>query len=96
MLQNYFVYMMASKRNGTLYIGVTHNLIKRVDEHKQGIGSSFCAKYNINKLVWFEATANYEAAIVREKQIKNWNRAWKLRLIEVMNPDWDDLYRKIL
>ncbi len=84
-------YMMASKRNGTLYIGVTSNLIQRIHQHRSGEISGFTAQYDVKYLVWFEQHATMEAAILREKQIKKWNRAWKLELIEKDNRDWDDL-----
>jgi len=87
----YYVYILASKRNGTLYIGVTSNLEKRVEEHKQDIRKGFSSKYSVHKLVYFEMSQDVESAIVREKQIKKWNRAWKIRLIEQENPEWNDL-----
>ncbi len=85
------IYIMASKRNGTLYIGVTSNLIQRIHQHRSGDVSGFTAKYDVKLLVWFEQHATMEAAILREKQIKKWNRAWKLELIEKDNCDWHDL-----
>lgn len=85
------VYMMASRRNGTLYIGVTSNLMQRIAQHRDGMGSGFTALYDVKTLVWFEMHGSIEAAIVREKQLKKWHRAWKLRLIEGANPDWRDL-----
>lgn len=88
----YYVYILASKRNGTLYIGVTNDLIRRVFEHKQGLGSLFTKKYHVNKLVHFEQTGDVEAALIREKQLKKWDRKWKLELIEKSNPEWRDLY----
>ncbi len=84
-------YMMASKRNGTLYIGVTSNLIQRIHQHRSGDVSGFTAQYDVKHLMWFEQHTTMEAAILREKQIKKWNRAWKLELIEKDNRDWDDL-----
>ena len=89
---NYFVYILASKRNGTLYIGVTNNLIKRIYEHKQKQVEGFTKKYNINKLIYFEEYNSPEEAIAREKRLKKWNRSWKLKLIEEKNPQWNDLY----
>ncbi|MEJ2452031.1 MAG: GIY-YIG nuclease family protein [Gammaproteobacteria bacterium] len=86
------VYMMASKRNGTLYVGVTSNLVKRVWEHKNHLVEGFTRKYGVTTLVWFEAHETMESAIQREKAIKNWNRAWKINLIVRMNPQWRDLY----
>ena len=81
---------MAGKRNGTLYIGVTSDLIKRVWEHKNKVVEGFTTKYDVNLLVYHEIHPNAESAILREKRLKKWNRAWKLRLIEEMNPDWMD------
>ena len=89
-----FVYIMASKRNGTLYTGITSDLFNRVRMHREGTGSAFVKKYNVTHLVWFEEHALYTSAIQRETNIKRWKRAWKLKLIEDMNPDWDDLYEK--
>jgi putative endonuclease len=94
-MKNYYVYMLSSKRNGTLYIGVTSNLVKRVYEHKNEVVEGFTKKYNIHELVWFEMHQTVESAINREKQIKKWNRAWKLKLIEKENPQWIDLYESI-
>ena len=91
-----FIYILASKRNGTLYIGVTSNLIKRVFEHKNSIIPGFTSKHNIKKLVYFEQFPDIKSAIAREKQLKNWERKWKLDLIEKTNPDWDDLYNKLI
>ena len=86
------MYILASKRNGTLYIGVTSNLVKRVYEHKNNIIEGFTKKYNIQKLVYYEITDDIESAIRREKQLKKWNRKWKINLIENSNPEWRDLY----
>lgn len=86
------VYIMASKRNGTLYTGVTSDIAMRAWMHKQGRGSKFCAKYRVHKLVWLEFHETMDTAITREKRIKEWKRAWKLELIEERNPDWRDLY----
>ena len=87
-----FVYIVASARNGTLYIGVTSDLPTRIAQHKDGTFSGFTAKYGCKMLVWFEQHSEIEAAIRREKQMKEWKRLWKLRVIEETNPDWDDLY----
>jgi putative endonuclease len=95
-MKQYYVYILASKRNGTLYVGVTGDLLKRVYEHKNELGKGFTEKYGVHKLVYFEATENVESAITREKQIKKWNRTWKLELIESVNPDWNDLYDKLV
>ncbi len=86
---------MASKRNGTLYIGVTNDLVRRVWQHKQDFSEGFTRKYGVKKLVWYDATPSVEAAITREKQIKKWNRAWKIELIEKTNSEWKDLYVEI-
>ena len=87
---------MASQRNGTLYIGVTSNLSKRSWEHKNKVVDGFSKKYNIDKLVYFEQTENVISALEREKQLKKWNRGWKIKLIESKNPKWDDLYFTIV
>ena len=90
-----YVYLLASHRNGSLYIGVTSDLIKRVWEHKNKFVDGFCRQHNIDKLVWYEQHESIESAIIREKQIKKWNRAWKIRTIEVANPYWNDLYLEL-
>ena len=90
------VYILASKRNGTLYIGVTSNLIKRIWEHKNNIVQGFTKQYNVHDLVWYEMHENMESAIAREKTLKEWKRIWKLELIESSNPDWNDLYNAII
>ncbi len=90
------VYILASERNGTLYAGVTSNLQQRVWQHKEGFVAGFTKEYGVKNLVWFEQHDSAESAIVREKQIKNWNREWKVRLIEENNPYWNDLYDSIL
>lgn len=90
-----FVYIMASRRNGTIYIGVTSDLPKRAWEHREGIINGFSQKYDCKLLVWFERHEDIEEAIKREKQMKEWKRAWKLRVIEEMNPGWDDLFETI-
>jgi putative endonuclease len=92
----YFVYIVATKRNGTLYIGVTSDLAGRVNEHKQGLREGFTKKYGVHMLVWFEEYGDIRDAILREKQIKKWLRAWKIELIERMNPDWTDLFEQIV
>ena len=91
-MNKYWVYILCSKRNGTLYIGVTNNLIRRTYEHKQGLVEGFTKKYAVDKLVYTEEFNDINNAISREKTIKKWNRAWKLRLIEQQNPEWKDLY----
>ena len=92
----YYVYILASKRNGTLYIGVTNDLIKRVWEHKNDLAKSFTSKYKVHNLVYYTETSDIEQAILREKQMKRWKRAWKVELIEKENPNWLDLYNNIL
>ncbi len=87
-----YFYILASARNGTLYIGVTSDLVKRVHEHKSNLVEGFTSRYNIDKLVWFEQSDSIESAITREKQLKEWKRAWKTELIEKSNPYWNDLY----
>lgn len=92
----YHVYLMASRRNGTLYAGVTNDLVRRVFEHKSDCVEGFTRQYGVHTLVWFESTESIEAAIAREKQLKNWRRAWKVALIEQSNPNWDDLYEGLM
>ena len=94
-MKKFFVYILCSKRNGTLYVGVTSDLIKRVYEHKNKLVDGFTKKYNVDNLVWYEIHETAETAITREKQIKKWKRDWKLQLIEENNPDWKDLYETI-
>ena len=94
-MRTYCVYILASKRNGTLYIGVTNDLKRRVYEHKEGLIDGFTKKYGIKNLVYYGFTDNPQSAIQREKYLKNWNRRWKLRLIEENNPDWEDLYKEL-
>jgi putative endonuclease len=89
------VYLLASKRNGTLYAGVTSDLVKRVWEHKNHVVDGFTKQYGVGQLVWYEVHETMESAIQREKAIKEWQRAWKLKLIEAFNPDWKDLYDTI-
>ena len=88
----YYVYILASRKNGTLYTGVTNNLIKRVYEHKNNLIKGFTKKYHVHDLVYYEEYNDVIEAISREKQIKKWNRQWKIELIEKLNPDWKDLY----
>ena len=90
------VYLLASQRNGTLYAGVTSDLIKRVWEHKSDLVDGFTKKYGVHTLVWFEMHESMDSAITREKSIKGWKRRWKLELIEASNPDWQDLYERLL
>jgi putative endonuclease len=91
----YFVYVLASRRNGTLYIGVTNDLARRVHEHRIGAVPGFTKKYGVKQLVYFEAHDSIEAAIMREKQMKVWKRKWKLEAIEKLNPDWRDLFETL-
>jgi len=90
------VYILASKRNGTLYVGVTSDLVKRIWEHKNNMVEGFTKRYMVKQLVWYELHENMESAITREKRIKDWKRAWKLELIESENPTWIDLYDTIV
>ena len=93
---NYFVYILASKRNGTLYIGVTNDIARRVFEHRQGTASKFTLKYGVTKLVHAEILNSPQDAIQRETNLKKWPREWKLELIEKNNPDWVDLYETLV
>jgi len=91
-MKSCYVYILASKRNGTLYIGVTSDLMKRVYEHKNNLINGFTKKFDVHSLVYYEQYDGIESAIVREKRLKKWNRKWKLELIERENPQWRDLY----
>jgi putative endonuclease len=86
------VYLLASCRKGTLYVGVTSDLVKRVWQHREGVVRGFSARYGIHRLVWYEQHSTMLSAITREKAIKGWRRAWKIQLIEATNPEWEDLY----
>ena len=90
------VYILASKRNGTLYIGVTSDLVKRIWENKNNMVEGFTKRYNVHQLVWYELHSTMESAITREKRLKDWKRKWKLELIESNNPKWEDLYYQII
>ncbi len=90
------VYILASKRNGTLYIGMTSDLVGRVWQHKNNLVDGFTKKYNVHMLVHYETTQDVNAALVREKQLKKWRRSWKIALIEGTNPNWRDLYNDLL
>lgn len=94
-MKTYFIYIVASGKNGTIYIGVTNNLAKRVWEHRNKIAEGFTSKYDVNKLVYFEDYSEISLAIKREKRLKEWTRQWKIELIEKNNPEWEDLYDKI-
>ena len=96
MKKQYYVYILASKRNGTLYVGVTNNLIRRTQEHKNSINEGFTKRYRIYRLVYYEIFLDVREAIWREKKLKKWNRAWKLVLIEKDNKYWNDLYDDLL
>jgi putative endonuclease len=91
-----FVYIMASKRNGTLYVGYTNDLARRVYEHKNNLVKGFTNKYTVHMLVYYELCESFDSAVQREKQIKEWKRSWKLELIEKVNPLWKDLYDELL
>ncbi len=92
----YFVYLLASGVNGTLYVGVTNDLVRRVHEHRTDAVPGFTSRYGVHRLVWFDSTPSVEAAIHREKQMKSWKREWKIALIERDNPQWLDLYDSLL
>jgi putative endonuclease len=91
----YWVYILASRIGGTLYIGVTNDLVRRIYEHRTGVVPGFTKRYGIHRLVYYEQFGNVEYAIQREKRLKKWNRTWKIRLIEELNPNWDDLFPAI-
>ena len=91
----YYVYFLASDRNGTLYLGVTNDIVRRVYQHKSKTVAGFTKRYAVDKLVWFEIYDDPTTAIAREKELKKWRRAWKIRLIEELNPHWTDLYPQI-
>jgi len=94
--ENYYLYIIASKKNGTLYIGVTNDLVKRIYEHKQNAVNGFTKKYNVHTLVYYKVHRDIEETIMKEKQMKKWNRKWKVRIIEEKNPEWKDLYDEII
>lgn len=91
-----YIYILSSGRNGTLYVGVSSDLVQRVFQHKQHLADGFTKQYHVDQLVWYEQTDSIESAIRREKQIKAWKREWKIKLIEATNPYWNDLYSGIL
>ncbi|MBN9543864.1 MAG: GIY-YIG nuclease family protein [Alphaproteobacteria bacterium] len=95
-MSDYFVYILASRRNGTIYTGVTNNIGRRMGEHKDKAIPGFTRRYDVNILVWYETCGDIDDAIAREKQIKSWNRAWKIRLIEENNSGWNDLTAGLL
>jgi putative endonuclease len=90
-MKSYFVYIITNKENGVLYIGVTNDLHRRIYEHKNKLIKGFSSKYSLDKLVYFEETGDIQSALNREKQLKKWNRSWKIELIERYNPEWKDL-----
>ena len=94
-MKTYYIYILASGKNGTLYLGVTNNLVRRVRKHKEGHFDGFTKKYGVNQLVYFEECNDIRDAIEAEKRIKEWKRKWKLRIIEKSNPNWKDLYNEI-
>ncbi|HUD50586.1 GIY-YIG nuclease family protein [Parvibaculum sp.] len=96
MLKSYYVYILANGRNGTLYIGVTNDIVRRIAEHKSGQAKGFTKRYDVTQLVWFDETPDVNAAIQREKTMKRWPRAYKLNVIEEMNPQWRDLYDDLI
>jgi len=95
-MREYYVYILASKKNGTIYIGLTCNLLKRVDQHKKGRIPGFTSKYAVNNLVYYERYSNIYDAIAREKRLKKWKRNWKIKLIEKTNPGWQDLFYSLV
>lgn len=95
-MKNFYVYILTNRRNGTLYTGITSNLIKRVQEHKNKLVEGFTKKYSTDKLVYYEQTTDAQGALAREKHFKRWKRAWKIELIEKENPTWRDLYNDII
>ena len=94
MLKEYYVYILTNKPGGTLYIGITNNLFRRVQEHQAGTFDSFTKKYRLHKLVYYETYQTSLEAVQREKNLKEWHRAWKIRLIKTLNPDWENLSRR--
>ena len=92
----YYVYILASQKHGTLYLGITNDLVRRVFQHKNKVSSGFSSRFGVDRLVWFECYDNPVSAITREKKLKKWRRDWKIRLIEETNPDWLDRYNEIV
>ena len=91
-MEGYFVYILAGRKNGTLYVGMAKNLKRRISEHKNDLRNGFTRKYKVKKLVYYEQCDGKKLAVLREKQLKKWNKSWKIRLIEKFNPGWKDLY----
>jgi putative endonuclease len=94
-LMGYYAYILASRKDGAIYVGVTNDIVRRIYEHRTKVVQGFTSKYNITRLVWFEIYDDPISAISREKELKKWKRAWKVQLIETQNPRWDDLYESI-
>lgn len=92
----YYTYILASRRNGTLYVGMARDSMNRIAAHKQDLVKGFTKKYQVHTLVWYEQHESKEAALIREKRLKKWKRAWKIRLIEELNPGWSDLYDQMV
>lgn len=95
-MKEFYTYILASKKNGTLYIGVISDVIKRIWENKNNVTESFTQRYSIHTLVYYEIHSDFDTAVTREKKLKNWIRAWKIKLIEKTNPHWNDLYEDLL
>ncbi len=95
-MKKYWIYIMASKRNGTLYTGITGNLLARIWQYKRGLVEGFSKKHHVTRLVYYEEYDDVSLAIWREKRIKRWNRRWKIKIIESINPSWDDLYNNFI
>jgi len=95
-MKSYYVYILASKRNGTLYVGVTNDLVRRAYDHKSNVIQGFTEKYGVHNLVYYESYTDVRDALTREKRLKKWKRQWKIDLIESVNPDWRDLYSLII
>jgi putative endonuclease len=94
-MKTYYIYILASKRKGTLYIGITSNISRRIWEHEEGLAEGFTKKYGVKRLVYVEQTGDVRTALEREKQLKKWNRAWKIRLVEENNPKWKDISERL-
>ena len=92
----YYIYILANKRRGTLYVGVTNNLIRRVFEHKNKLIAGFTERYDVNLIVWYQTSESVKSAIAHEKKLKRWRREWKIEMIETLNPEWVDLYQQII
>ncbi|MDD4289873.1 MAG: GIY-YIG nuclease family protein [Patescibacteria group bacterium] len=95
-MRDYYVFILTNKTNNVLYVGVTNDLLRRINEHKKKIVHGFTSKYNLNKLIYYEHTSDVWSALQREKQLKNWRRSWKIDLINSFNSEWKDLYYKLL